>query len=952
MATALAYNPVVSMTGVATTAGSSTITVVASTSGSYGVAIGAVLSHANIPAGTTIIAFPTTTTATMSANATVTGSSLTVTATNPTTINLDQIPIIVKTGGDTFAINGTNIVIDGHSRFDLNSSNASTTAATSLGSITLSATLGGTCTIDGRNVRLLAYTSGSGTLPAMGSTVTMGGASGKIICVTASHTSTPVTSGTIPASGYIHIKQWNGTEYTSGAITLSGITATSSGASIVGYLEILGDEASTINANRLGTFNSYGAWFNIGTTNGTSNQTMQIPNNGTLRHIAGVFIEQTAGAKDYEFYMNAGTTTTTGTEAARGKVVWIDNTGLVRIGNSGSATNGYTPPAGLAVVVGNIFFCNCGTSARSSVAIPNATLATRYDFTSTGGGVVNIDKCNMEWYLSLTQPYSVALSNSGFVDAIFLDEIATPISFSNIGVGNKPTTALLTPGLTIQYCYAGGTMSNCVFGRVSLAASGAYTAVLQDITGFTFTNCIFRANTIQANATVYSIYGTRVNNCTFTNPVIIEGSIGLITCDTNTFTNTIFIGAVSGTTVTTYAIYVWNISSSTKNCTFSGLTFPVTDNHPYSALLYANAGCSNIKLRNIGTRVAPLTFGVTNPCGLIYIATNNCSTFKIQRVYVSNTRTGISSSDNSCINFIEQNVWGDYADATDVMVILNQTRMGMGGTGTVSPQTSVYGTHWLDGFTSTTAGRIAILMNEPTTQTAGQVTLTNSANFTSAGGLYMPTIGQSATFEMPAYIIGHTGFPAFILQMNGGTATNYSYDYSIDKNDGAGFSAITTANYTSTTLGTAMNLITGIDASKGFKLRLKITTTTTNATAITGLYITTTSTTTAQDYQYPLETATVTINVKDINTYAVLQGARVYLAAASGGPLPTGTIILNTLSDVSGKVTTSIELASSQPVTGRVRFSTSPNFYKTVPISETINNINGLTLNVAMIPDV
>jgi hypothetical protein len=276
----------------------------------------------------------------------------------------------------------------------------------------------------------------------------------------------------------------------------------------------------------------------------------------------------------------------------------------------------------------------------------------------------------------------------------------------------------------------------------------------------------------------------------------------------------------------------------------------------------------------------------------------------------------------------------------------------MGGTGTVSPQTSVYGTHWLDSFTSTTAGRIAILMNEPTTLTISQVILTNGANFTSAGGLYMPTIGQSVTFEMPAYIIGHTGFTAFILQMGGGTATNYNYNYSIDKNDGAGWSTMTTANYTPTTLGTAMNLITGIDASKGFKLRLNITTVTTNATAITGLYIGTTSTTTAQDYQYPLETAAITINVKDINTYAVLQGARVYLQAASGGPLTTGTVILNTLSNVLGQVSTNIELSSSQPVTGRVRFSTSPNFYKTVPISETINNINGLTLNVAMIPDV
>lgn len=96
--------------------------------------------------------------------------------------------------------------------------------------------------------------------------------------------------------------------------------------------------------------------------------------------------------------------------------------------------------------------------------------------------------------------------------------------------------------------------------------------------------------------------------------------------------------------------------------------------------------------------------------------------------------------------------------------------------------------------------------------------------------------------------------------MAGGTATNYTYEYSIDKNDGNGFSAMTTSSYTATTLGTALNGITGINASNGFKLKLKITTGTTNATAITSVYITTVSTTTAQDYQYPLDIITLTLN--------------------------------------------------------------------------------------------
>jgi hypothetical protein len=218
------------------------------------------------------------------------------------------------------------------------------------------------------------------------------------------------------------------------------------------------------------------------------------------------------------------------------------------------------------------------------------------------------------------------------------------------------------------------------------------------------------------------------------------------------------------------------------------------------------------------------------------------------------------TGDNSSTRITEENVFGDYADAVDVMAVLNHTRKGMGGTGALTAQVSVYGTHWMNCFTSTTAGRIVVLMNEPTSLTTSQVTLSNGAAFTSAGGLYMPVIGHTVTFEMPDYMIGHTAFANTALVMAGGTGTNYNYNFSIDKNDGAGWSTMTVANYTPTTLGTALNALTGISASLGFKLRLKITTITTNATAITSVYMTTVSTAVAQDNQYPLDTYNLTLS--------------------------------------------------------------------------------------------
>lgn len=766
-------------------------------------------------------------------------------------VNIDQIA--GKAGGDTYGTAGFTLTIDQDSRVGLNQ-----TTSTTLGTITITAATGGTVFVDGTAIWMIPFTGGSGTVPAWNTTITNSTGTGKLIGVHSALTAASTATGAaMPASGFIRVKQKSGA-YAAGALT--GITATASDAGRVGWIEIVGDEASTITANRLGEFKVSGSWYAIGTTNGTSNQTMQIPNNGLLRYAAGVYIEKTAGQADYEFYPNAGTTTTTGTEATRGKVVWIDANGLVRIGNSGAATNGYTPVTGLAVVIGNIFFENCTTAARTANVIPNATIATRYDFTCTGGGVITIDKCNMAWYLSCTQAYSVNVSNSCFVDTMLLSEIATPMTFYRVGVGNKPTTALLTPGITMTLCFAGGTFTECVWARVSHASTGQYTATFTDITGFTFVTCTWRANVIPANATTYSIFGTRIKSCTWTTPTIIQGQMNLVTCDGLTITDTIYCSAVSGTTVTTYVRYVWELLSNTINCVISGLTMPVTNTHPYTALLSMATGCASIKLRNIGTRTAPVTLGSANATGLIYVipAGGACFDIKIQRVYCSNTRTGIMTADNSSKGIIEEHVFGDYADAVDVMAVLNMQRKAMGGTGALTAQTSVYGTHWRDGFTSATAGRIAILMNEATTETAAQVTLISGSAFTSAGGLYMPTSGSNAVmYEMPNYMLGHTAFANSALVMAGGTATNYSYQYQIDTNNGTGWSAMS-AEKTPTTLGTALSGET-LNAALGFKLRLKWTTSTANATAITSVYMTTVSTTTAQDYTYPLDIITHTV---------------------------------------------------------------------------------------------
>jgi len=469
---------------------------------------------------------------------------------------------------------------------------------------------------------------------------------------------------------------------------------------------------------------------------------------------------------------------------------------------------------------------------------------------------------------------------------------------------------------------------------------------MQDIAGFTFIRDKQVQGVIRAIATSHSMSVIRAVNCTWTTPTIIQGSMQFITCNNINVTDTIYADCVSGTTVTTYAMYVWNISSNTINSTFSGLTMPVLNTQPYTALLIGATGCSGIKIRNIGTFAAPMSMGSVSNCGLVYTIGTNCSDFKIQRVYVATTRTGIMTGDNSCIRVTEENVWGDYADAVDVMAVLNHTRKGMGGTGAVTGQVSVYGTHFSDGHTSATAGRMAILMNETNSLTTSQVTLTNGSAFTSAGGLYMPTVGMTATFEHPEYLIGHTGFSGTAGTMAGGTVGNYTFEYSINKNDGNGFSAMTTALYTAASLATAMAAITGISAVNGLKLRIKITTGTANVTAITSFFMLTTSTTTTQAYQYPLDSVPVTITARDADTLSPIQNARVRIATDVGG-----FVVLEGITNASGVVTGNTQYAS-HAVTGTLRRATTADgtLYKPNSISGTTTSA-GFSSTVLMTSD-
>jgi hypothetical protein len=208
-----------------------------------------------------------------------------------------------RTAGEGWTINsGAKFTVRTDNRWHLNSP-ASYTG--SFGSISCNE---GEVIFEGRNVRWLAITGGSGT-PAIGDTVSQGGVSGYFLGYWSSLTAQP--SLTIGATGFIKLREVTGGAFSAGALTFSGAgAATAAGADVTGWIEIVADAATTMTFPRLGKHTIRGDWFYLENTNGSIGQTIQIPTNGggANTFCPGVWVETSPGSEVYEYYPSLATT--------------------------------------------------------------------------------------------------------------------------------------------------------------------------------------------------------------------------------------------------------------------------------------------------------------------------------------------------------------------------------------------------------------------------------------------------------------------------------------------------------------------------------------------------------------------------------------------------------------------------------------------------------------------
>lgn len=364
----------------------------------------------------------------------------------------------------------------------------------------------------------------------------------------------------------------------------------------------------------------------------------------------------------YEQYPCAGTLTCTAANwypnenTRRGKVFWNTNattsltlpTGVVRFGHDGTNSAGaYCPPSGRKIRIPNIFFTNCTTAARNQNVLPNATLATRYDFTTTGAGRIDIDKATMCWFPSIAQAYECKITNSGIMSQVNITEVPTQIVMKNVAIGQEAAVVAVLP--VTSGLNTGGMVLHNVVGTQA------------GTTGTTSANCfnINTASNVEIVDCVGWCYAFRTGTAKQHQFSLLPGlkltrfhtiglSIILLNCSDIEVTDTKWTDT-TGTRQSTQNLVVFQPQGGLTSGTISGLEYVGYRAQNWAQLVSPATNLRGpLSVRNLGSDAAPLETGdgpyydkswsrTTTTCTVTHTAHGLLANDPIVVFYVSST---------------------------------------------------------------------------------------------------------------------------------------------------------------------------------------------------------------------------------------------------------------------------------------------------------------------------
>lgn len=758
-----------------------------------------------------------------------------------------------RTAGESWTINGPVFTIRTDSRWH---ANAPASMTGSIGSVSISTTLGGSFVIDATKVRWMPFNSGSGTVPAIGTTITQGGVSGYLLGVWSSLTAAPTAVGAaMPTTGFLKFREVTGGNYSAGALT--GISASATSPDVLGWIEVVSDTASTFTIPRRGSFISDGGWFDLGTTNGTAGQQIQIPTNGggAATVNPAVWIETSPGSGQYEQYPGFTSTyfnTTNLSTDARSKFVFLDTNGAIRIGGDGTNTIGFLPASGCKIRIPNIFLRECATASRAVNSTPNNTLTNRPEFATTSAGVINMKYTSGGWYLFFTSAYSINIENCATFDQLNFRNNVTPVNIDNLCVSALGANICLN----VLNTTIGGTIKNSKFFRGNATAQGH---------AVSFTSAMnFVLDNIHCGIVNYARLSTRVSlslcmNFTIKNMYAYQTYLEPVNSTNISIEDYDYTDRILGTTnaTTPFSAFGCQGTNVSLNRMTLGLKGTISDVHPYNNLFLV-LNSSQVTIRNCGSFASPIG-GTTNAPANVFVDGGNNSNVRIQNVFCRSVRTGLMTSNNTSDKVTFERVTCNTGNL--LMSSLNSYMKGLrGGNIITTAQASVYGSHWGDMFISDNAGLLFLMFNEPTSLSMDQyeqVSLGSGAGFTSNQSLVMPNLTDEVIFTMNYYALGHRYFTNFAPDLIGTNTGNFAVSYQLDRNNGSGF------NGTWKTLN-ATNLsgegLTALDNGFKFKIRVKVSVAAAdNALQLIRVYLST-QTANQSAASYPLDYATIKLN--------------------------------------------------------------------------------------------
>jgi len=524
-----------------------------------------------------------------------------------------------RTAGEAFTINsGAVFTIDSDTR---DGKNAAASRAGSMSSFTMTAASGGQVLVDGTKVWLIAYDGRIGTpnVPALGTIIAgvTSGAYGELMNCTSAINATPTAAGSaMPATGYFKLKSVTGTFQDNETLEIQGSTdlCLANGIGQRGWIEVVMDDAATHTIGRAQTYTITGDWFESATVgSGSAHQQVQFPNYGGANFfLSGVWVDEAANGT-WEFWPACITGTGTFWSAAnmlaetKNKFCECLGGGIIRFGGNGTTAWGKIPTSGAKFRVPNVFLKSAATASRASDSVPHATTTSRPDFAMTNAGSIYIDKAIGHWNIVSSQAYAVSLQYLALFDIYNISETSTALTLNEVHVGNY-IIAQDAATMVLANNYAGGTVTNCKWGRTGTIAANDYGTSVTYCNGLNFTGCHFQGRTLRTNASAYPAYFGYCDDISFGDCVVAGSGMYVFTCTNVVINDTQYCDNYAGISSVTNAPVGALILTNSNGIVIDGFSWytATANQHPDTCIVYTSF-TQNLKVRNIGLPASKLT---------------------------------------------------------------------------------------------------------------------------------------------------------------------------------------------------------------------------------------------------------------------------------------------------------------------------------------------------------